>query len=551
MKRMVFIAGLMLAGLVASGQTTPTLLQFGDRVSNYYYWDSVCYDINKNLDFDSCGAVSEILGGDAFVGRPCITPNPMMVIGVASLMQFWWWVTPDTTIPRLPEYYRLYQIIDDSLYFMGETRWDTATVRYEASAPFPFFKYIIQDTTFDVYEAYFEKPILVHDTFVVGGTTHNNLLHGYDPEVYGTSLTNFFDHIPTHYTRFYRWDSNPKPQPPYYYLKYFWPYNSALVAPGANPDYDTTKFHKIKEEESFNFDYPPNFQVWWPFFAIFDTNFVYEACMGVKTEGLAVEEVDTTGSAVLTWEASGVEQWQVEVKPVGADSGMFFSTPINYLQLMGLDTGQWYVARVRTLCDTDIFGAWSDTVVFFVPTMPCDVPSWLHTAVLDSGSVTLAWNSAQVLSWKVELNPVALGMSNCQTMTTTTNSLYVDGLYPDMWYWARVRALCDTDFWSDWTDTIHFLVPYQHPSDPDTTKIISPVEQYTYLMPNPAREEVTVASSFRVKAVELYGADGKLLQHKEVNAVGTTMDLKGLPAGIYFVRVVTTAGMTTKRLVVE
>ena len=72
-----------------------------------------------------------------------------------------------------------------------------------------------------------------------------------------------------------------------------------------------------------------------------------------------------------------------------------------------------------------------------------------------------------------------------------------------------------------------------------------------FKMPNPAREEVTVASSFRVKAVELYGADGKLLQHKEVNAVGTTLDLKGLPAGIYFVRVHTTAGVTTKRLIIE
>ena len=91
-----------------------------------------------------------------------------------------------------------------------------------------------------------------------------------------------------------------------------------------------------------------------------------------------------------------------------------------------------------------------------------------------------------------------------------------------------------------------------NPDNPnDTTQAVNPVEQYTYLMPNPARDEVTVASSFRVKAVELYAADGKLLQHKEVNAVGTTLSLEGLPAGIYFVRVRTSAGVTTKRLVVE
>ena len=77
------------------------------------------------------------------------------------------------------------------------------------------------------------------------------------------------------------------------------------------------------------------------------------------------------------------------------------------------------------------------------------------------------------------------------------------------------------------------------------------MEQYTYLMPNPAREEVTVMSSFRIKSVELYGSDGKLLQTKEVNGVGTKLSLEGLPAGVYFVRVRTSAGVTTTRLVVE
>ncbi|MBQ7062179.1 MAG: T9SS type A sorting domain-containing protein, partial [Bacteroidales bacterium] len=85
----------------------------------------------------------------------------------------------------------------------------------------------------------------------------------------------------------------------------------------------------------------------------------------------------------------------------------------------------------------------------------------------------------------------------------------------------------------------------------DTTQAITLAEQYTYLMPNPAKDAVTVASSFRVKTVELYASDGKLLQRKEVNAVGTTLSLEGLPAGIYFVRVYTAAGATTKRLLIE
>ena len=303
---------------------------------------------------------------------------------------------------------------------------------------------------------------------------------------------------------------------------------------------DTSTFQKIHRNSR---------EEWLPFFVIFDTDFVYEACVGVATTGLQVEGMSPEG-VTLAWDDSGVEQWQLSVTTPGveADSGMLFDAPINYLQLSGLEVERWYVASVRTKCDSIFYGFWSDTVMFKIPKHfdTCDVPTWLHVTALDSATVTLAWDASDAMAWEVELGMVDLGMMGGQTTTLLTNSLQKNGLYTDAWYWARVRALCDTDFWSEWTDTICFHVPVHH-----VGRVVTPVEQYTYLMPNPAKEEVTVASSFRVKAVELYGSDGKLLQHKEVNAVGTTLDLKGLPAGIYFVRVVTTAGVTTKRLVVE
>ncbi len=47
----------------------------------------------------------------------------------------------------------------------------------------------------------------------------------------------------------------------------------------------------------------------------------------------------------------------------------------------------------------------------------------------------------------------------------------------------------------------------------------------------------------------LYASDGKLLKAQEVNTLGTRLSLEGLPAGVYFVRVRTSAGVMTKRLV--
>ena len=316
-------------------------------------------------------------------------------------------------------------------------------------------------------------------------------------------------------------------------------------------DLDTNTFYKFSLTGG-----PVNIIQWLPFFAIFDTNFDYEACMGVRGSAAYLESVDSLGNATFAWNDSGVEQWQVSVAPQGveADSGMLYASPVNYLQVSGLSTGQWYEVWVRTLCDTDLFGAWYGPTLFYVPGASCVTPTGLHVVATDSAMVSLAWDAGTATTWQVERGMCDLGMSNAQTVTTQAPTLTVADLpFTDAWYWARVRVVCDSDFWSDWTDTVRFFVPNQHTGGgpDDTTQAINLVEQYTYLMPNPARDEVTVASSFRVKAVELYAADGKLLQQVEVNAVGTTLSLEGLPAGIYFVRVRTSAGVTTKRLVVE
>ena len=291
---------------------------------------------------------------------------------------------------------------------------------------------------------------------------------------------------------------------------------------------------------------------WLPFFAIYDTDFVYDACVGQWTTGFHVEGMDTSG-VVFSWDDNGVEEWQVSVTLEGElpDSGMLFTTPINYLQVTGLEGNHWYRAWVRTVCDSIFNGPWSN-VLFYVPAHfdTCDVPTWLQVVALDSATVTLAWDSGEAQAWEVEMGMTDLGMMGGQTTTLLVNTLQKNGLYTDAWYWARVRAMCDTDFWSEWTDTVMFHVPLHHVGD-TTTRVITPIEQNTYLKPNPAREEVLVMSLFRMKAVELYGTDGKLLQQKDVDAISATLDLKGLPAGIYFVRVHTTAGVTTKRLVVE
>ena len=558
MKRVVFVVVLML-GLQVQAQDT--ILRLGDRLPNLYYWDTNWIDSKVAMHPESIDWCPYTYGalfgasGDMYIGRPCITSSPMKVIGIAGAVDASIIynndannLVMDTDLShRTPEYFRLYQQERDSLYFLREVRWDTLSPQYQMTYPDFSHHYQIDsisfDTSFDFYLTYFDVPVIVHDTFVVGSTTSNNYRYGYDSVEFPDNPWQYWYYTVTTPSRIgyaFRPYDKYLENPPYYIRKY----NSLYYTLHPSPE---QMLHPL--DTSFQRIYTYSREVWVPFFAIFDTDFVYEACVGVATTGLQVEGMSPEG-VTLAWDDSGVEQWQLSVTTPGveADSGMLFDAPINYLQLSGLEVERWYVASVRTKCDSIFYGFWSDTVMFKIPKHfdTCDVPTWLHVTALDSATVTLAWDASDAMAWEVELGMVDLGMMGGQTTTLLTNSLQKNGLYTDAWYWARVRALCDTDFWSEWTDTICFHVPVHH-----VGRVVTPVEQYTYLMPNPAKEEVTVASSFRVKAVELYGSDGKLLQHKEVNAVGTTLDLKGLPAGLYFVRVVTTAGVTTKRLVVE
>ena len=536
----------MTAAVVQAMGQSPTVLQLGDRLPNLYYWDTNWYDSKVALhpQYNFYYIFNPIWTKEyAFHGRPCVTDVPMKVIGVAGLVNIITYPTGiiDTVLShRLPEYFRLYQMgKGDQFTLLGEVRWDTVVPQYKMIMPFDGL-----DSVYDLYLAYFDEPAIVYDTFVVGGTTANNMWHGLDSDMCPEEpwkYSNWYNHVPTRYGFVTKVPPIPNipcypPEPDFCVLKYLSPY----------PD---TSFQKL---------HPDMFEEYWlPFFAIFDTNYVpgvgtYDDSCTAPT-GLQVESMSPEG-VTLSWDAGGNTLWQLAVVADGEDieSAETVMTPVNYRLLTDIDTGQWYVARVRTFCDTDVFGPWTDTMRFYVPWLfdTCARPTWLHVTALDSATVTLAWNATEALAWEVNYGPYALGLNGGQTVTVEGTGVTLDGLYVDTWYWARVRALCDTDFWSFWTDTVLFHVPLHHVGD-TTTRVITPVAQYTYLMPNPAREEVTVASSFRVKVVELYGADGKLLQQKKVNAVGTTLDLKGLPAGIYFVRVHTTAGVTTKRLVVE
>ena len=87
----------------------------------------------------------------------------------------------------------------------------------------------------------------------------------------------------------------------------------------------------------------------------------------------------------------------------------------------------------------------------------------------------------------------------------------------------------------------------------DTTAVemVDGVGRYVLLTPNPASDRVQVLSSFGLKQVEAYNAEGRLVYADEAHGLSKTIDLAAWPRGIYLVRVITPMGSTTKKLVLR
>ena len=76
-------------------------------------------------------------------------------------------------------------------------------------------------------------------------------------------------------------------------------------------------------------------------------------------------------------------------------------------------------------------------------------------------------------------------------------------------------------------------------------------DRYTYLVPNPAGERVTVASSFELRYVSVYDMSGQQVFDKECMGHAVTLNVSDWPDGIYIVVIRNQQGTSAKKLVVS
>ena len=136
----------------------------------------------------------------------------------------------------------------------------------------------------------------------------------------------------------------------------------------------------------------------------------------------------------------------------------------------------------------------------------------------------------------------------------TGNTLYtLTGLQPVSFYGVTLMAECDTcKKETPWSEPVTFYVGTDT-SGGGTEGIdgATLLSQLTFLQPNPARDEVTVTSSFNLTAIDIWTADGVMVYHGSRSGHDTTLDVSWLRPGTYIVAIHTHNGTTHKRLIIQ
>lgn len=139
------------------------------------------------------------------------------------------------------------------------------------------------------------------------------------------------------------------------------------------------------------------------------------------------------------------------------------------------------------------------------------------------------------------------------TLPAGTTHHTLSGLQPYGRYEVTLQALCAKTA-TPWCQPIQFLAGIdtnggqggQGTEGTEETLL----SQLTFVQPNPAKDEVRVTSSFGLKEVELWTADGVMVYHSKASGHEMTVDISGMRSGTYIVAIHTHNGTTHKRLVV-
>ena len=182
----------------------------------------------------------------------------------------------------------------------------------------------------------------------------------------------------------------------------------------------------------------------------------------------------------------------------------------------------------------------------------CHEVSNLRVAEHGAGRATLMWDSGDGGPWIVAHGKMEDDWDDYTFDTVTSPTVTLTGLDVGTVYFAMVRGYCSvTGEYGEWSSPLEVEVYQQGHEEPEGIEQAGELGRFIRLMPNPARDVVSVVSSYRMSRVVVYSLDGRAVAEQEADGITATVDVSGLASGTYIAAIYLPHGVVTKKLVVE
>ena len=197
-----------------------------------------------------------------------------------------------------------------------------------------------------------------------------------------------------------------------------------------------------------------------------------------------------------------------------------------------------------------------DTIATNLYLYNSDFSQTLATTTYPSGSIdgsnfavyqyTFASPVANVSNFNVALDLPEYTETSSDMLLATTEVGCSSGLTRSVYYqnaWTDITTMFST------FDADFMLFPIVDGSVNGLSNV--DINTLTYVYPNPAKDQVILASSFNMNKVEIFNMIGQKVYENTVNGITSTVNVAGFTPGTYMVKMYTEGGLATKKIVVE
>lgn len=233
-------------------------------------------------------------------------------------------------------------------------------------------------------------------------------------------------------------------------------------------------------------------------------------------------------------------------------------TASNEITLKYLTPGSTYIVQVKTICGNIVLG-YSGELSFTTPAKPvnvCLAPDNLQAYEISATTAKLSWSTCQLATQYIVEYYKKVGINKdprTHFKRTALTPIILTGLKPGFtWGWhVRTQYFSDRTHQTDYSAEATFITPKSKRLIADNSTTDNNGDLLVY--PNPSNGTFNVSAGNNQFDINIYNIQGRLIYTEKAIPANTIkeINLKGMPRGIYFLRITGNNEVKTSKLLIQ